>query len=216
MPLLMRWPARIKAGTTTSQPGITMDLTATILAAAGGSGPASYRPEGIDLLPLLQKGTIVERTLFWRIGGPAARRRVRRGRMEVPATTASGPNDGSHEFLFDVARDPGERHDLVSSSRSIAEELRALLAKWEADVDATRVHGQQCRPSASRRRIHSSIQLEHAGKVIQIDPWSRGDSLEAEAGGSHPDHRRRQPSSRREGDRAAAQAGGAGCDCSQR
>ena len=23
--------------------------------------------------------------------------------------------------------------------------------------------------------IHSSIQLEHAGKVIQIDPWSRGD-----------------------------------------
>ena len=29
--------------------------------------------------------------------------------------------------------------------------------------------------SRSRTFIHSSIQLEYAGKVIQIDPWSVGD-----------------------------------------
>src|SRR5829696_4528690 len=29
--------------------------------------------------------------------------------------------------------------------------------------------------------IHSSVQLEHAGKVIQIDPWSLGDLSKAKA-----------------------------------
>ena len=30
--------------------------------------------------------------------------------------------------------------------------------------------------------IHSSVQIEHAGKVIQVDPWSIGDLSQAKAG----------------------------------
>ena len=71
VPLLMRWPARLKPGTTSSQVGITMDLTASILAAAGVTPPSNYRPEGVDLIALLQKGTIVERTLYWRMPASA-------------------------------------------------------------------------------------------------------------------------------------------------
>ena len=74
VPLLMRWPARLKPGITSAQVGITMDLTASILAAAGVTPPPGYRPEGIDLLGPLQKGTIVERTLFWRLPAPPIRR----------------------------------------------------------------------------------------------------------------------------------------------
>jgi arylsulfatase A len=44
VPLLMRWPARLKPGIKSSQVGITMDLTASILAAAGITPSASYRP----------------------------------------------------------------------------------------------------------------------------------------------------------------------------
>jgi L-ascorbate metabolism protein UlaG (beta-lactamase superfamily) len=40
--------------------------------------------------------------------------------------------------------------------------LAPLLADTYGDITITPV-------------IHSSVQLEHAGKVIQIDPWSRGD-----------------------------------------
>ena len=54
VPLLMRWPARITPNTTTAQVGITMDLTATILAAAGGPRPAGA--EGVDLLPMVESG----------------------------------------------------------------------------------------------------------------------------------------------------------------
>ena len=52
---------------TSAQVGITMDLTASILAAAGLQPPSSNRPEGVDLIALLQNGTIVERTLYWRM-----------------------------------------------------------------------------------------------------------------------------------------------------
>jgi arylsulfatase A-like enzyme len=163
VPLLMRWPGRIKPGTTSAQVGITMDLTATILQAAGVAAPPEA--EGIDLLPLVQPGRAIDRTLFWRISGPArTQKAARRGQWKY-LVDGAGINDGRHEFLFDLAADRGERNDLASQRPELVREMRALVARWEADVNAVAIT-----PS-----IHSSIQLEHAGKVIQIDPWSRGD-----------------------------------------
>src|SRR5215510_8045771 len=54
VPLILRWPARLPAGKTSEQVAMTMDLTATILAAAGAVAPPGHRPEGIDLLPILR------------------------------------------------------------------------------------------------------------------------------------------------------------------
>ncbi len=78
VPAIVRWPAALPAGRTLSQVGITMDLSATFVALAGGDA-AGAGFEGIDLLPIL-RGTApaVERTLFWRVG-PA------------PAQAARGP-----------------------------------------------------------------------------------------------------------------------------
>jgi arylsulfatase A-like enzyme len=136
VPLLMRWPARLRAGVTSAQVGITMDLTATILAAAQITPPADYRPEGIDLAGPLQTGAIVERTLFWRLPAPpnpagtppVTQRAVRRGDWKYI-------DDRGQYLLFDVRADPGERHDLAQQHPSLVRELRAVLAKWEDDVN---------------------------------------------------------------------------------
>jgi arylsulfatase A-like enzyme len=134
----MRWPARLTAGATSSQVGITMDLTASILAAAGVKPPPGYRPEGIDLVALLLKGTPVERTLFWRLpptppdttGTPAVTQRaLRRGNWKYV-------DDRGQYFLFDLGTDPGERQDIAHRHGDLIREFRALVAKWEADVDA--------------------------------------------------------------------------------
>jgi arylsulfatase A-like enzyme/L-ascorbate metabolism protein UlaG (beta-lactamase superfamily) len=163
VPLLMRWPGRIGPGTTSAQVGITMDLTATILRAAGVTAPSDA--EGIDLLPHLAPGRTVERTLFWRIAGPARTQvAARRGQWKY-LRDGLGVYDGRHEFLFDLAADRGERNDLAFAQPAIVVEMRALVARWEADVNAPVV----------TPGIHSSIQLEHGGKVIQVDPWSRAD-----------------------------------------
>ena len=137
VPLLMRWPARLEAGVTSSQVGITMDLTASILAAAGVTPPASYRPEGVDLVGLVQKGTSLERTLFWRLPAapgaagttPVTQRAVRRGDWKYL-------DDRGQYLLFNVRTDPGERSDLAPEHGDLIRELRALVATWEADVDA--------------------------------------------------------------------------------
>ena len=137
VPLLLRWPARLKAGTSSPQVGITMDLTASILAAAGATPPGSYRPEGIDLVSLLQKGTMVERTLFWRMPPtpgaagtpPITQRAARRGHWKYI-------DDRGQYFLFDLNTDAGERHDVARQHPELVRDLRALVAKWEADVDA--------------------------------------------------------------------------------
>jgi arylsulfatase A len=133
VPLLMRWPGRITPGTTSPQVGMTMDLTATILQAAGVAAPPDA--EGIDLLPHLQQGRAIERTLFWRIAGPArTQKAVRRGAWKYLQDGVGG-NDGRHEFLFDLTTDRGERHDLAMTRPELVKALRALVALWESDVD---------------------------------------------------------------------------------
>ena len=72
VPALFRWPGRIPAGTVSAQVGMTMDLTASILAATATPVPSDARLEGINLFPILQrKAPQVERTLFWRTAGPS-------------------------------------------------------------------------------------------------------------------------------------------------
>ncbi len=143
VPLLIRWPGRLSAGTVSSQVGITMDLTASILAAAGVTPPPEYRPDGLDLIGLVQKGSVVDRTLFWRLpvgpaaspGAPAAppvtQRAVRRGRWKYV-------DDRGQHLLFDVQADPGERHDVAQAHAALVRELRGVSRRWEADVDAER------------------------------------------------------------------------------
>jgi arylsulfatase A-like enzyme len=137
VPLLLRWPARLAAAVTSRQVGITMDLTAAILSATGAKPPASYQPEGIDLVGLVQSGRTVERTLFWRMpSAPAAagtprvtQRAARRGNWKYI-------DDRGQYLLFDLATDPGERHDVAREHPDLMRELRSLVARWEADVDA--------------------------------------------------------------------------------
>ena len=137
VPLLMRWPGRLSAGTTSSQVGITMDLTASILGAAGIKPPDGHRAEGVDLIGLLQTGTPVERTLFWRMPPPpnpgtapaVTQRAARRGHWKYV-------DDRGQYLLFDLRTDPGERQDVAQQHGGLIRELRALVGKWEADVDA--------------------------------------------------------------------------------
>jgi arylsulfatase A-like enzyme len=133
VPALVRWPGRIPAGRVSDQVGMTMDFTASILAATGTAVPDSVRLEGVNLLPILEgMAPEVERTLFWRNVTPHAQRAVRRGDWKL--LVDGGPN--GPELLFNLRQDVGERHDMASQRQDIARALRPLLSAWEADVDA--------------------------------------------------------------------------------
>jgi arylsulfatase A len=131
VPAIVRWPGRIPAGRVSAQVGMTMDLTASILAAAGAAVPAAARLEGVNLLPVLEgRAPEADRALFWRTrAGGQQQKAVREGRWKLVV-------DGTHFLLFDVVADPGERRDLAAGRADVVRRLRALLAAWERDVDA--------------------------------------------------------------------------------
>jgi arylsulfatase A-like enzyme len=135
VPALLRWPAHLPAHVTSKQVAITMDLTASILAAAGARPPDAYRADGINLLPPLAGRKTVERTLFWRIKNPIRdQKAVRRGRwkylVEGPLTLRANA-----EFIFDLEKDPGERENLVFERADLLPGFRQSVVEWEADVD---------------------------------------------------------------------------------
>jgi arylsulfatase A-like enzyme len=130
VPLILRWPGKLPAGKTSEQVAITMDLTASILAATGTHAPEGYRPDGIDILPILSgDAPLLERHLFWRIARAQRQQRaVRSGRWKLLV-------DAGQFLLFDLGNDPGERVDLAARHPEQVVMLKRLLAEWEGDVD---------------------------------------------------------------------------------
>jgi arylsulfatase A-like enzyme len=136
VPAIVRWPGRLPAGRVSSQVGITMDLTATILGAADAQIPADARLEGINLLPILEgRSPIVERTLFFRV---PRQRAVRMGDWKLLADSAgggTGPGAGGPWLLFNLREDIGERNDLARTRPDLVRQMRTRLDEWEADVN---------------------------------------------------------------------------------
>ena len=135
VPLIVRWPGVLPAGKTSGQVALTMDVTASILAAAGTKVPPSYRPDGIDIFPILRGATpIVERQVFWRTqSNPRSQQRaVRSGRWKLLMLLV----DGSPQFfLYDLYADPGERNDLAAQRPDLVRSLWRLIQDWQKDVD---------------------------------------------------------------------------------
>ena len=130
VPAIVRWPGRIRPGTVSGQVGITMDLTASILAATNTAVPAEAGHDGINLFPTLEgRAGEVTRTLFWRSNLGRSQKAVRSGDWKLVI-------DGSHTMVFNVRTDVGERNELANRRQDIAQKLRPLLAQWENEVDA--------------------------------------------------------------------------------
>lgn len=130
VPAIVRWPGRIPAGRVSKQVGITMDFTASILSASGAAIPPDTQLEGINLFPVLEgRAPEIERSLFWRVTGPAPQLAVRSGEWKLVV-------DGGRPMLFNLRTDTGERQDLIGQRTEVARRLQPLLERWGASVDA--------------------------------------------------------------------------------
>jgi arylsulfatase A len=132
VPLIVHWPGLTKPGSKCATPVISMDICATIAAAAGHT-PHS---DGIDLRPLLSGGSTPERPLFWHYPHyhPG-------GATPYSAILANGWRlvrfyEDNHAELFDLTRDPEERRDLASSHPDKRDSLAKTLDAWLKETGA--------------------------------------------------------------------------------
>ena len=110
VPMIWSWPARLPRGATVHEPVISLDMTASALAAAL-PGDLSHELDGVDLVPWLS-GSVSEmprRDLFWRFWNQSA---IRRGDWKYILI-----GDG-REMLFNLRQDRGERQNLVKRVHS--------------------------------------------------------------------------------------------------
>ena len=126
VPALIRWPGVVPAGAVSEQAAITMDWSATLLAAGGAAPAADFPLDGQDLLPVLQGEAERERLFLWRYAA-ADQDAVRRGDWKYLRS-------GENEYLFNLAQDVREQADLKDAEPAVLEQLKGEFAEWNASL----------------------------------------------------------------------------------
>lgn len=150
VPLAIRWPEKIKAGTRCSTPVIGTDFFPTFLDAANLETPPGKILDGASLLPLLtQSGSFPERNLYWHF---PIYLQAYAGEMDEshdplfrtrPSSVMRKGDWKLHEYfedgrieLYNLKTDIGERHNLIEQHPEKANELYEQLKKWRAEINA--------------------------------------------------------------------------------
>jgi len=141
-PTIVRWPAKVKAGTRCATPVIGLDFYPTFLEMAGAEKKPGQVLDGESLVPLLMgTGTLKREAIFWHF--PAYLQGGRRTWRTTPAgAVRSGDwklieffEDGRLE-LYNLADDIGEATDLAEKIPEKTKELHDRLVAWRKAVNA--------------------------------------------------------------------------------
>lgn len=159
-PMIVRWPAVVKAGSTCDVPVINVDFYPTFLAAAGAKLPQDRPLDGESLLPLLRgDGNLQREAIFWHfpgyLNGPVPRGRdpvfrtrpvsvIRKGDWKLFLYHEEWQLDGGQDQvatnnaveLYNIATDHRELENVAGSSTEKRDELIGDLLAWMKQTDA--------------------------------------------------------------------------------
>lgn len=127
VPMIWSWPARLPKGKRSSEPVISLDMTASALAAAGISERSLSNLDGVDLIPWLagDVGKAPKRDLFWRFWQQGA---IRSGDWKYVLT------GDQREMLFNIRDDKEEQQNQITTQPKLASQLKAKLKKWTSEL----------------------------------------------------------------------------------
>lgn len=138
VPLIVRWPGVTRGGTENDTPVISMDLSATILDAAGVPAEEPAQLDGQSLRGLLSGGSLKRDALYFHYPHFAFHKAnrpgsaVRAGRYKL-VLNYSETDDVE---LYDLQEDIGETRNLVGDNAELAETLEMKLRGWLAETGA--------------------------------------------------------------------------------
>lgn len=130
VPLFVKWPAQIAAGTEVDTPVAHIDVMPTLAAAAAAPRPEGIEIDGVDILPLATGAgdeNWDRETLFWQNGHYQV---VRHGDWKLQVNDRA--TDGPQKWLYNLAVDPTEQNNLATRRPAKLKELSELLAAHQA------------------------------------------------------------------------------------
>lgn len=147
VPFLVRWPAKVKGGQTTSQLTCLTDFMATAADVTGTALPEDAAEDSFSFLPALTgaNGGVVRRSVVHHsIGGFFA---IREGKWKLALCPGSGgwseprpgkePKDAPPIQLFDLEADLGETRNVQADHKDIASSLQMKLEEMVANGRST-------------------------------------------------------------------------------
>ena len=149
VPFLVRWPARLKAGTHSDQLLCLTDFMATAADIIGAKLPATAAEDSVSFLPALlgkeQHSPLREAVVHHSINGSFA---LRQGNWKLALTRDSGgwsePRPGTPKAadlppvqLFDLGKERGEQTNVQAQHPEVVARMTKLLEKYVADGRST-------------------------------------------------------------------------------
>jgi arylsulfatase A-like enzyme len=131
VPMLLKWPAKIKPGSTFAGAAGHVDIFATAAAAAGAELPSDRKLDGTNLMPFVtgEAQGAPHQTMFWRSSGY---RVLLAGDWKLQVTA-----NPDKSWLYNLKDDPTEKTNLAETQPQKLAEVRALLDQ---------VNGEQAKP----------------------------------------------------------------------
>ncbi|MBK7869868.1 MAG: sulfatase-like hydrolase/transferase [Saprospiraceae bacterium] len=133
VPAIVYWKGIVPEGKITDQAAITMDWTATILAAAQTQADSRYPLDGENLMPVITgERNIYDRSFFWRMRDQEA---VRFGKWKYYKKQEKLKDcTQEHEHLFDLSFDEREQSDFKDEQPNTLHQLKEAYHKWNAGM----------------------------------------------------------------------------------
>ena len=126
VPFVIAWPGVIPGGQEYAHPVSALDVAATAVEAASVGEPAALGLDGVNLIPFLsgEKAGPPHEALYWRWIAQSA---IREGDWKLL-------RGGDREYLYNLAEDIEEKHNLASQEPEIVARLRAKLTEWSREM----------------------------------------------------------------------------------
>ena len=145
-PLIVYWPGVTKPGRVCGTPVCSVDFYPTLAQAAGARPTPAQVADGVSLVPLFKdpEAHLDRDTFYWHyplekphfLGGRSA------GAIRERDWKLIEFFDTGEVELYDLAKDPSERHNLAGERPEKKRELLEALHAWQRRVGATFPEGQ--------------------------------------------------------------------------
>jgi arylsulfatase A-like enzyme len=156
VPFIVRWPGKVKPGTTSAQLMSLTDVMATVAAILDAKLPTNAAEDSFNLLPVLlgEDKAPIRLYLLQQAFSGARTLSIRRGPWKYIDHPGSGGNryennpelkpfilpdtaPGAPGQLYNLDTDPGETRNLYFEQPAVVKELKALLEKSKAEGRST-------------------------------------------------------------------------------
>jgi arylsulfatase A-like enzyme len=129
VPFIVRWPGKVRPGSTSDHINAMWDLFPTFAEIAGAPVPADL--DGISMLPtwLGQPGQKQHDYLYWEYHEQGGKQAVRQGKWKAVHLNLTDPNKEKVFELFDLETDLAEQTNVADRFPEVAAHLRSLMTR---------------------------------------------------------------------------------------